>query len=522
MSKVLSPAELSALRESQPGLALFDIRESAEFESGHIRGATSLPRRMIELRATTLVPVLSTPIVVYGDDSPRAGFAAERLEQLGYKDVAVLSGGFAAWEAAGLKTSHGTNVPSKAFGEKVAHEPLASIEPADLHSRMAAGEQFTIVDVRTPGEYGSGSIPGAINAEGVELVLRAPDLARVGNPIVVTCAGRTRSIIAGRTIGEMGVGPVYRLDNGTMGWMLAGHELSAGTATASMPSPDSVESAESFGARLRNEANIPLIGVSELLSLKERSAEDTLYLFDVRAVSEYEAGHVPGAEALPGGQAIQRADDFIPVRNGTVVLICDGTARSSVTAYWLSRLGYLDARVLDGGVVAWRTAGQPLENGRTRPKALGVQQAREQVQPIDPAELQKLMSVGGVSVIDVGVSTAYKSGHVPGAQWLPRGWLEQRIPGVSADLNAPIAVTCANGQQSLFAAARLQEIGYTNVRWLEGGLEAWKTSGQPVELGPEELDGGDVVLPPYAKGRKGMMEYLRWETALVPESTPRA
>ncbi len=83
MPKVLSPAELSELRESQLGLALFDIRESAEYEAGHIRGATSLPRRMIELRIATLVPVLSTPIVVYGDDSPRADFAAELLEHPG-------------------------------------------------------------------------------------------------------------------------------------------------------------------------------------------------------------------------------------------------------------------------------------------------------------------------------------------------------------------------------------------------------------------------------------------------------
>ncbi len=522
MPKVLSPAELSELRESQLGLALFDIRESAEYEAGHIRGATSLPRRMIELRIATLAPVLSTPIVVYGDDSLRADFSAERLEQLGYQNVAMLAGGFPAWKSAGLKTSHGTNVPSKAFGEKVAHEPLPRIEPADLHSRIAAGEQFVIVDVRTPGEYASGSIPGAINAEGVELVLRASDLARPGIPIVVTCAGRTRSIIAGRTLGEMGVGPVFRLDNGTMGWMLVGHELAAGNAAAPSPSPDSVEGAEMFGARLRGEANIPLIGVSELASLKERSAETTLYLFDVRSVPEYEAGHVAGAEALPGGQAIQRADDFIPVRNGTIVLICDGTARASVTAYWLSRLGYPDVRVLDGGVIAWQAAGQPLETGRTRRKALGVEQARRQVQPINPADLQELISAGGLSVIDVGVSTAYKAGHVPGAQWLPRGWLELRIPGVAPDPNAPIAVTCANGQQSLYAAARLQEIGHTNVRWLEGGLEAWKTAGQAVESGPDDLEGGDVVLPPYEKGRKGMMDYLRWETALVPESRPPA
>ena len=56
---------------------------------------------------------------------------------------------------------------------------------------------------------------------------------------------------------------------------------------------------------------------------------DSVYFVDVRTREEYEAGHIPGFWWFPGGQVVQRSDDAIGVRNGTVVLSCDGIARAA-------------------------------------------------------------------------------------------------------------------------------------------------------------------------------------------------
>jgi rhodanese-related sulfurtransferase len=44
---------------------------------------------------------------------------------------------------------------------------------------------------------------------------------------------------------------------------------------------------------------------------------------------------------------------------------------------------------------------------------------------------------------------------------------------------------CASGGRSALAARTLQEMGYRDVAHLDGGLNAWKEAGQPIELAPQ-------------------------------------
>ena len=45
------------------------------------------------------------------------------------------------------------------------------------------------------------------------------------------------------------------------------------------------------------------------------------YLIDVRSENEYEKGHIPGSLNIPGGQAVQRADDFVAVKNSRIIFV---------------------------------------------------------------------------------------------------------------------------------------------------------------------------------------------------------
>src|SRR5262249_50093801 len=142
--------------------------------------------------------------------------------------------------------------------------------------------------------------------------------------VVVNCAGRTRSIIGARILQRMGVPNVVSLKNGTAGWTLAGLELERGADRMSLPEPGSAtrRAAEAFAARLCTEDGVERLDVEALRELA--SASECVYRIDVRTEAEYVAGHIPGFSWFPGGQAVQRADDLVGVRNARIVFCCDG------------------------------------------------------------------------------------------------------------------------------------------------------------------------------------------------------
>jgi len=98
-----SVAEIKA----QPDSVLFDVRESDEWEEGHIEGAVHLPRGFLEFFADPRSPN-SKPevtahraeqVVVYCGSGRRSLLAAKTLQELGYSDVVSLKGGYKAWKA---------------------------------------------------------------------------------------------------------------------------------------------------------------------------------------------------------------------------------------------------------------------------------------------------------------------------------------------------------------------------------------------------------------------------------------
>ena len=55
--------------------------------------------------------------------------------------------------------------------------------------------------------------------------------------VIVNCAGRTRSIIGTAALRRLGLTNVRALENGTMGWVLAGFELETKPTTEAPPAP---------------------------------------------------------------------------------------------------------------------------------------------------------------------------------------------------------------------------------------------------------------------------------------------
>lgn len=108
------------IREIRPGqlasqandCILIDVREPAEFETGHIAGAINIPRGVLEFQvdahpavANVGDPALShkeQPVVVYCRTGGRSALAALNLQRMGFSDVRSIAGGVTDWAAAGL------------------------------------------------------------------------------------------------------------------------------------------------------------------------------------------------------------------------------------------------------------------------------------------------------------------------------------------------------------------------------------------------------------------------------------
>src|SRR5256886_3434636 len=222
---MLKPDARAGLRVSDTSHAVLDVRERGAFERGHVFRTTTLPRGQLEFRGPGLVTARATPIALIDADGGLAPLAATTLGAMGYRDVRVLDGGLAVWRAAGRRVVQGLNVPSKVFGERALHEwGTPQIAPHDLMRRIDKREDMVIVDSRTFEEYHRGCIPGSISVPGGELVLRIGELVeRPETTIVVHCGGRTRSYIGAESLRRMRLpNPIVALENGTMGWELAG------------------------------------------------------------------------------------------------------------------------------------------------------------------------------------------------------------------------------------------------------------------------------------------------------------
>jgi len=518
--KTISPGELGQLMTSDGFFAVFDVRERGEFNNGQIPNGTSLPRSQIEFRIAELVPNPKIAIVVYDEGGERAALAAQTLAEYGYGSVSVLEGGLNEWRKQGRPTVSGVNVPSKAFGEKVHHQRrIPEIAPEALQRLMEAAADLVILDMRTPEEYARFCIPGGINVPGGDVVLWAAELRRKpGRTVVVNCAGRTRSIIGAAGFRRLGLNNVRALRNGTMGWVLAGFDLESKPSRKSpVASAASRQNARALALRLAAEEGIPGIAASELKRIGGAEDEGVTYLIDVRSESEYQSGHLPGSLNIPGGQAVQRADDFIAVRNAKIIFISNQSARAVMAAYWYRQMGFPDVRVVSGGLAAWRRDGGSVRTGTETSPPLSLDEARQAVRLLTPSDASTLLMRSSVVILDVGSSLEYHTAHLSGAKWISRGWLELKLPGHVSDRAQAILISCPDGAYSIFAARALAKCVYNNVYVLDGGVGAWIAAGFPTESGLTACltETNDVVLSPSIKGnREDMQRYLAWELKL--------
>ena len=523
LTPLLTVQQVKEMLKSGEIFAFFDVREEGEFSTqGHPLFATPLPLSRLEPRALALLPDPDTRIVLMDDgeegQAGRANRAAARLSQLGYTNLAVMSGGLKAWRDAGFEVFTGVNVPSKAFGEIVEHgNDTPRIDAADVQKMIDDKADMVILESRPLPEFTNMSIPGGVDCPGAELVYRVKDfVTRPETLVVVNCAGRTRSIIGAQSLINAGLpNKVMALKNGTMGWHLAGLKVSRGETKSFGPQgPEAAKFAQAAAANIAGKMGIRKIDKAGFAKLEAKGGP--LYRLDVRDPAEYAQGHLKGFRHAAGGQLVQATDQYVGARNATIVLHDNDGVRATMTAHWLLQMGWNETYVLDHKPAAGEltTEAEPrYPAGFTVPT----------VPAVTPAELQK--SLAQSLVVDLDTSLKYRDGHVPGAWFAKRANLARTLPEMAAKQAGVtrVVLVAPDAEIGALAAAEIADFtGGLPVAVLTGGMKAWREAGFAVETGHVHMADPptDVWYRPYdfkEDVEAAMRQYLDWEVDLVPQ-----
>lgn len=117
-----------------------------------------------------------------------------------------------------------------------------------------------------------------------------------------------------------------------------------------------------------------------------------------------------------------------------------------------------------------------------------VAEALERLVRLAPQEVSVELT-GGTLVVDLREEDElHVVGWVRDSVWAPRGMLEfwadpsDRRHRIEFDPERRLILYCSTGERSAMAGATLRSMGYRDVRVLDGGIEAWKREGLPVEM----------------------------------------
>jgi hydroxyacylglutathione hydrolase len=191
------------------GAVLVDARTNDQFDEAHIPSAISASAydTGFGTKVAQVVPPDGEVIVVAASDGYELA-AADLLASVGLRVRGFLAGGMTAWRSEGRQVAR-----------------LEQIDPDGLATRLDAGQDITVVDVRDAKEYADGHIPASIHIPYAELLERRSELPAEGT-IATVCSGGKRSGLAASILQRDGFADVVHVGQGGVGtWERLGHPV---------------------------------------------------------------------------------------------------------------------------------------------------------------------------------------------------------------------------------------------------------------------------------------------------------
>jgi rhodanese-related sulfurtransferase len=498
---VAAPKLSEEMAEKAP--FLLDVREAAEVEKdGFIAGAVHIPVREL-LKNMDKLPGLDDPIVIYCASGHRGGMAMSALKLLGYTNVRDLGGGIGAWKKANLPVETGTPPAPTAISKPIVEnqalftalddfftnlpDGFFTTNPAKLSEALAASPAPTLVDVRSQAEIDKdGYIEGSLSIPMDKFMTSLDQLpAEKDAPVVIYCASGHRGAIAMMAMRLMGYTNVLNLGGGLGAWKAAKMPV-AGWADWATIWPEYLAGLpEGFGTIKADVLNTAL-------------AEKPPFLLDVREAGEIEKdGFIAGAVHIPVRELLKNLDK-LPAQDQPIVVYCASGHRGGMVMAALQLLGYKDVKDLAGGLGAWKKAEFPVETGTPAAPVAGaapeVDKARfaaldgflsglpDGFFTVTAADLNTELAGSTAPVlIDVRTADEWATGYIAGSTHIAINDLLKDMTLLPTDKAAPIVVLCQSGHRGAIALMALRMLGYTNVRNLAGGTNAWAAAELPLE-----------------------------------------
>ncbi len=114
-----------------------------------------------------------------------------------------------------------------------------------------------------------------------------------------------------------------------------------------------------------------------------------------------------------------------------------------------------------------------------------VETRKSRIRECRPSEVMARLERGDAFYfIDVREDHEVAQGRAHGAIHKGRGILERDVEQMIPDKNAEIILYCGGGYRSALSAANLQEMGYTRVFSMAGGIKSWQQAGYPLWSDP--------------------------------------
>jgi rhodanese-related sulfurtransferase len=102
---------------------------------------------------------------------------------------------------------------------------------------------------------------------------------------------------------------------------------------------------------------------------------------------------------------------------------------------------------------------------------------------VSPAQLTQLINREEPLLIDVSAIAEFEKGHILGSKHVAMSQFDPESKLLAKAKALPVAVVCRSGQVSSGAAKRLHKAGFTQVYWLNDGLNAWTNADLPLTKG---------------------------------------
>lgn len=145
--------------------------------------------------------------------------------------------------------------------------------------------------------------------------------------------------------------------------------------------------------------------------------------------------------------------------------------------------------------------------------------ARAEVPEVTVEEVRRLVDArADIVLVDVREQAEFDEGYLPGAVFIPRGFLELRVEDKVAR-EKDVVVYCAGGTRSLLAGQTLKRMGYPRVRSMAGGFTKWKDAGnpwsKPKTLSPSQRNRYSRHLLIPEVGEEGQLKLLNAKVLMI-------